>query len=121
MKNQLRLEQIAMFLIGIIVFKQLEFAWWWFPLLLLTPDFSMLGYLAGPAVGAASYNLFHHKAVALAVLSLGYWLSLPVVSLIGVILWSHSSMDRIFGYGLKYPDDFKHTHMGWLEGGKTEN
>ncbi|WP_206365138.1 DUF4260 family protein [Sphingobacterium corticibacterium] len=23
-------------------------------------------------------------------------------------------MDRIFGYGLKYLDDFKHTHLGWI-------
>lgn len=27
-------------------------------------------------------------------------------------------MDRIFGYGLKYSDDFKHTHLGMI--GKKE-
>lgn len=31
--------------------------------------------------------------------------------LAGVILFAHASMDRIFGYGLKYADDFKHTHL----------
>ncbi|HAJ82706.1 MAG TPA: DUF4260 domain-containing protein, partial [Zunongwangia profunda] len=30
------------------------------------------------------------------------------------ILFGHSAMDRIFGYGLKYEDNFKNTHMGWF-------
>ena len=25
-------------------------------------------------------------------------------------------MDRMFGYGLKYDDAFKHTHLGWIGG-----
>jgi hypothetical protein len=33
--------------------------WWLFALLLLAPDVSMVGYLAGPRVGAALYNVFH--------------------------------------------------------------
>ena len=33
--------------------------WWLFALLLLAPDVSMVGYLAGPRVGAALYNAFH--------------------------------------------------------------
>ena len=32
----------------------------------------------------------------------------------GVILYGHASMDRIFGYGLKYGDHFQHTHLGWI-------
>ncbi|TAG51385.1 MAG: DUF4260 family protein, partial [Runella slithyformis] len=34
---------------------------------------------------------------------------------IGIILFAHSAMDRIAGYGLKYEDAFKHTHLGWLK------
>jgi len=33
-------------------------------------------------------------------------------TLVGIILFSHSAMDRVFGYGLKYPDSFKNTHLG---------
>jgi hypothetical protein len=29
-------------------------------------------------------------------------------------LLGHSSFDRVLGYGLKYDDDFKHTHLGWI-------
>ncbi len=28
-------------------------------------------------------------------------------------------MDRIFGYGLKFGDNFHHTHLGWI-GGKNK-
>jgi hypothetical protein len=27
-------------------------------------------------------------------------------------LFGHSNMDRLLGYGLKYPDAFQNTHLG---------
>ena len=115
MKNILRLEYVAFFLFSIFLFNQLDYQWWWFLLLILTPDLSMLGYLFGTKIGAGSYNFFHHKGVALVVYLLGFWLAVPWVQLAGVILFGHSSLDRIFGYGLKYSDSFHHTHLGWLK------
>ncbi|PWT99714.1 MAG: DUF4260 domain-containing protein, partial [Bacteroidetes bacterium] len=41
-----------------------------------------------------------------------YVYSNSAIQLIGTILWSHSCMDRIFGYGLKYENGFKFTHLG---------
>jgi len=32
----------------------------------------------------------------------------------GLLLVAHSSFDRMLGYGLKFPDDFKHTSLGWM-------
>ena len=32
--------------------------------------------------------------------------------LVGIILFGHSCMDRMLGFGLKYPDSFKNTHLG---------
>jgi hypothetical protein len=116
----LKLEQLAFFVFSIFLFSRLDYAWWWFPLLILTPDLSMLGYAAGPRAGALTYNFVHHKAVGLSLYLLGAWLSMPVFQLTGVILFGHSSMDRIFGYGLKYPDAFQHTHLGWIGGAKKE-
>lgn len=78
----------------------------------LSPDISMLGYLAGPSAGAFTYNLFHHKAVAAAVLAAGFLMHLPVVLFIGLVLYAHSAYDRVLGYGLKYSDSFNHTHLG---------
>lgn len=40
-------------------------------MLLLTPDVSMMGYVFVNNAGAVAYNIFHHKAVALAIYGLG--------------------------------------------------
>jgi len=53
----------------------------------------------------------HHRAVSIGLYILGSVIQNEMILLIAVILFSHSSLDRIFDYGLKYPDDFKHTHL----------
>lgn len=117
MNNLIKLEQIALFAFSIFLFSYTNFAWWWFPLLILLPDISMLGYLKNPKTGALLYNFFHHQALALLVLCLGWQTGNDSLYLAGIILLGHSSMDRIFGYGLKYSDAFNHTHLGRI--GKT--
>lgn len=112
MKNSLKLEELAQFLFGIYLFSTLDFAWWWFPVLILSPDISMVGYVFGNKVGAYSYNLFHHKAVAIAVYLLGIYLNNSMVELGGIILFAHSAMDRMFGFGLKFITSFNDTHLG---------
>ena len=37
----------------------LGFSWLLFALLILAPDLSMFGYLAGPRIGAVAYNAVH--------------------------------------------------------------
>lgn len=112
MRNLLRLEEVAMFVLGIFMYGLLGYPWWLFFVLLLTPDIGMLGYLMNEKAGAIGYNLFHHKGIAILLYFLGMYLSMPVVQMIGVILFAHASMDRIFGYGLKYEKGFKYTHLG---------
>ena len=89
--------------------------WWWFPALILLPDIGMIGYAFSTKVGALVYNLFHNKAIGIALILLGIYLG-EIYSLIGIILFTHSAMDRIFGYGLKYPDSFQNTHLGKIGG-----
>ncbi len=112
MKTVLKTEELFMFVLGIFAFNQLDFAWWWFLLLILTPDIGMLGYLVNSKVGAILYNIFHHKGLAIMVYLIGVYMSNEIVQLIGIILFSHASMDRIFGYGLKYNTSFHDTHLG---------
>jgi hypothetical protein len=114
MKLLLQLEELAQFAVGIYLFSDTGNPWWYFPALILLPDLSMIGYLINPAIGAFTYNLVHHKAFGIAVAVIGFMSFTPWMYLAGIILFSHSAMDRIFGYGLKYKDDFKHTHMGWI-------
>ena len=112
MKTVIRLEELAMFILSILAFSTLPFAWWWFLVLILTPDISFLGYAGGNKMGAIIYNVFHHKAVAILVYIVGCYYNNQVVQLIGIILFGHSSMDRFFGYGLKTFEGFKSTHLG---------
>jgi hypothetical protein len=112
MKKLLQFEEVAQFGLGIFLFSRLDFAWWWFPALILLPDVGMIGYLINPKMGAWMYNLVHHKLLGILVLFLGYYADSQVVILTGVILFAHSAMDRIFGYGLKFEDSFFNTHLG---------
>lgn len=112
MKWLLKLEEVLMLVLGIYLFDQLDYQWWWFLVLLLTPDIGMLGYLFGTKVGALTYNVFHHKGVAVMIYLLGVYLNSHPIQLIGVILFSHSAFDRMLGYGLKYEKGFKYTHLG---------
>lgn len=112
MKSLLKLEELAEMLLAVLVFAHLPYAWWVLPATFLLPDLSMLGYLAGPRVGAASYNLLHHKALAIAVGLAGWMLGVPVLVLAGTILLFHSAFDRLLGYGLKYSTGFQDTHLG---------
>ena len=112
MKTLIRLEEFAIFLFSIYLFSLLHFAWWFFPVLLFVPDLSMLGYLGGPRIGAAVYNFVHHRGLALAYYVVGAVLAIPGLSLAGVIILAHSSLDRAMGYGLKLPESFNSTHLG---------
>ncbi|GEN65433.1 MULTISPECIES: DUF4260 domain-containing protein [Chryseobacterium] len=112
MKIQLKLENMAFLVLGILAFARTEYSWWWFIGLFLAPDISMLGYAVNNKVGAFFYNLFHHLGIAIMVYLAGTVLALPYLQMIGAILFSHSAFDRILGYGLKYPDSFQNTHLG---------
>lgn len=112
MKTSLKLEELGMFLLGIYGFALLDFPWWWFLVLLLAPDIGALGYLLGNKLGAICYNLFHHKGIAILVYFVGIYVGSEVLQLIGTIIFSHASLDRMFGYGLKYENGFKYTHLG---------
>lgn len=112
MKELLKLEELAMFGLGVLAFNQLHYAWWWFLVLLLTPDIGMLGYLFNSKIGAFAYNLCHHKGLAIIIYIIGVAYSNDLIQLIGIIVFSHASLDRIFGYGLKYTSSFQDTHLG---------
>ena len=115
MKNTIRIEELAMFIFSIYAFTLTDFAWWWWFVLILAPDVGMLGYLFGNKAGAFTYNAFHHKAIAIAIFMLGVSIPNAWLELAGIMMFGHSSLDRILGYGLKFSDSFHHTHLGWLK------
>lgn len=112
MKNLLKLEEAFMFGLSIFLFSKLEYSWWWYPVLILAPDLSMVGYFMDTRLGAITYNFIHHKALGISLFVLGVALANQLLQLTGLILFGHSSMDRSLGYGLKYSDSFQNTHLG---------
>lgn len=114
MKTLIKLEEAAKLIASWCLTLQLGFHWWSFLLWLIAPDISILAYAVNTRVGAAAYNLFHHQGLAILVGLAGLFLQNTGLQFAGLILFGHSSLDRIMGYGLKYGDDFKHTHLGWI-------
>ena len=58
MKSLLKLEELAQFGLAILIFAQLDYAWWLFPVCILLPDISMVGYAFNNHTGAVVYNFF---------------------------------------------------------------
>lgn len=114
MNSILKLEEVAVFLLCIFLFSQLNFNWWWFPTLLLLPDIGMIGYLISSKVGAVTYNLTHHRLTATAVAIYAMTYGNDNWKLVAIILFAHISFDRALGYGLKYTDSFSNTHLGTI-------
>lgn len=114
MKILLKIEEALLVVLSVWLFTQLEISIWWTLLMLIAPDIGMLGYLHSPRTGAITYNLLHHKAVAVGLYIVGALLALDLLQVIGLIILGHSSLDRVFGYGLKHADAFQQTHLGWI-------
>jgi hypothetical protein len=117
MKTLLRFEELVM-TAAAIYFLQLHnlgLPFWVWVLLFFSPDVSMLGYFFGDKWGAISYNLFHHKGVALLIAFMGYFMGKEIILATGILLFAHSSFDRVLGFGLKYFSGFKDTHLGNLD------
>lgn len=105
------MEGFAVLLLSIYFYSYFQFSWLLFFVLLFAPDISMLGYLVNNKTGAVIYNIVHTYSTSIAVTIVGLLLTSPVVLAIGLILSAHIGMDRMFGFGLKYPTGFKHTHL----------
>jgi hypothetical protein len=108
----LQLEGLAMLAAATLAYAQTGQGWGLYAALLLVPDLAMLGYLAGPRIGAACYNLAHTYALPALLGALAWALASPLAGAIALIWLAHVGMDRAVGYGLKYPDSFHHTHLG---------
>lgn len=114
--NILRLEGLTILVASTFVYYLSDYAVWPFFVLLLAPDVFMVGYLKDTRLGALTYNMGHTLVSPALLAGLGYTLSSDLLYSLALIWLAHIGMDRAFGYGLKYTDHFKHTHLGWISG-----
>lgn len=85
---------------------------WLFWALFLAPDIGFVGYAFSTRAGVLTYNILHHKGIGIGLYVCGAMMSMPPMQLAGLVIFGHSSFDRLLGYGLKFPDSFQHTHLG---------
>lgn len=110
----LRMEGLAVAAVSAVLYARTGASWWLFAGLWLTPDLSMLGYLAGSCWGARCYNAIHSYVLP-AALALSAWLLHASAVLPFALIWAnHIGVDRLLGYGLKYSDGFGWSHLGRL-------
>jgi hypothetical protein len=107
-----RLEGLALAAICIWLFRGIHEPWWLFALLFLAPDASLLGYLAGPRIGAVAYNLVHTWVTPVLLFAIGWWGDAPSLLPVAFALGAHIGVDRALGFGLKLPTGFRDTHLG---------
>jgi hypothetical protein len=107
----LRLEGLAAFAISILLYARHDGSLWLFVVLLLAPDLSAVGYLAGKRAGATTYNIAHTYALPAILGGAGLLGGSDLAISLALIWAAHIGMDRAVGYGLKYPSDFKDTHL----------
>ncbi|GAA0599246.1 DUF4260 domain-containing protein [Virgibacillus siamensis] len=110
-KILLHIEGLVVLALSIYFYAYLQFSWFAFFILLLAPDFSALGYLKNNKVGSILYNLFHTYSFPAAIIFFGVLVDSHIFLMIGLIWAAHIGMDRMLGYGLKYPTKFQDTHL----------
>ena len=110
-KILLHVEGLAVLVLSLYFYWDSQFSWVLFLVLLFAPDISMLGYVVNNRIGARIYNIFHTYTIAIIIIFVGLLFENQTALAIGLIWSSHIGMDRMIGYGLKYPTDFKDTHL----------
>lgn len=114
----LRAEGLAVAAVSVALYADTGASWWLFAALWLVPDLSMLGYLGGSCRGARVYNAVHSYVTPGALALSAHLLHANGLLPISLIWINHIGVDRLLGYGLKFSDGFKWTHLGRL--GKRE-
>jgi hypothetical protein len=103
---------VAAILVAVFYVSVGNFAWYWLPLLFLVVDLTAVGYLAGPRIGALTYNLGHSLIGPTLLVTAYIATSNQTILFISLIWLFHILVDRATGYGLKHTKGFEHTHLG---------
>lgn len=107
----LRLEGAALFAGAVLLSWHGDYSWLWFALLFFAPDLAMVGYLGGPAIGAAAYNAVHATVLPIALATFGVLAGEEFGVAVALTWLAHIGFDRLLGYGLKHAEGFKITHL----------
>lgn len=107
----LRGEGIALLAATSLLYWREDGSWFLFALVFFLFDLSMLGYARGSRDGAVIYNIGHTTAVPVMLGVFSVVTDQSWGTSIALIWLAHIGFDRVLGYGLKYAEGFKHTHL----------
>ena len=107
----LHAEGAAVAVVAVTLYFHEGYEWWLLLLLALAPDLAMIGYAAGPRVGATAYDLVHTYVAPVLLGAGGVIWSSDTALMLALIWLTHIGVDRAVGYGLRYPSGFKETHL----------
>jgi hypothetical protein len=71
----------------------------------------MIGYAVSVRLGAKTYNAVHTYVGPLLSAAYAFGLDHQTGLKLSLIWIAHIGLDRMFGFGLKYPTRFKDTHL----------
>lgn len=107
----LRAEGVMLLIAATTLYWKEDGSWLLFALAFFLPDLSMIGYLGGNRVGAATYNAVHSSVLPAALAVTGLVMSGSLLTAVALIWLAHIGFDHMMGYGLKYAEGFKETHL----------
>jgi hypothetical protein len=69
-------------------------------------------------VGAVVYNAIHTYVFPAVLYGFGFATARPAAMIVALVWAAHIGVDRLLGFGLKYPTRFRDTHLGAVRGGE---
>ena len=107
----LRLEGLVLFGCAIALYVREDYSILALVILFLAPDLSFVGLAGGPRVGAVAYDAAHTYVGPILLASASAIVEWDTGVMLGLIWLAHIGIDRAIGYGLRYPDAFRDTHL----------
>jgi len=111
-RHWLRLEGVALLVGATLLYAKSGRPWWLYLVLFLAPDLATAGYLSGKRLGAFCYNATHACLGPIVLGIAGVLIDHPPSIALGLIWTAHVGIDRLLGFGLKYPTGDRDTHLG---------
>ena len=106
-----RLESAAILALALYVYGKFGESWILFAVLFLIPDLTIPIYFVNRQAGSAAYNLVHFYAWPALLVGIAVGGGSGLLLSLGLTWFAHIGADRMLGLGLKYPIDFKQTHI----------
>ncbi|KGA98940.1 membrane protein [Alkalihalobacillus alcalophilus ATCC 27647 = CGMCC 1.3604] len=111
LQSLIRIEYAVAFLLCLFLYIYLDYSLFLFALFLLLPDVTMIGYFINNQFGARLYNVGHSFIIPMICIIFALSMGVSSLLMVALIWFAHICMDRALGFGLKYTEHFRETHI----------